>query len=289
MDATGTAEANMQATIDVAVDAAVEATAAALLETPEISEEEMAGAIDEAVDEVAVATEQASTATNQAAADGTITAEELEELEAYVLAAEEAIYYTEALIDAYYGLYGELAVETLELLLAIEDDLATTAQSLEEIVVILDQGAEAASAAAVQMQTAAQTAYSTAAEVQAQSQNWQAQVQAVVENRVNGALSVPPNQVAGNPQEAIESVFAYIDTVRNSIADGVISQVELANISQFGANASASLGAHGGQQLQNLGGSINDITAQIARGQMNQIQGGLGALESKLPSRPSRP
>ena len=77
-----------------------------------------------------------------------------------------------------------------------------------------------------------------------------------------------------------------------SLADNTISSAELANIAQLGANASASLNAQGGPQLQQLSGSINDITAQLARGQAPQAQANLGNLEASLgslPSKPSRP
>ncbi|MEA3396073.1 MAG: hypothetical protein U9R05_01245 [Chloroflexota bacterium] len=55
---------------------------------------------------------------------------------------------------------------------------------------------------------------------------------------------------------------------------------------QLGANASAGLNAHGGPQLRQFSGSINDITGQLARGQMPH---NLGNLERALGSRPSRP
>ena len=58
------------------------------------------------------------------------------------------------------------------------------------------------------------------------------------------------------------------------------------------ANASTSLNAQVGPQLQQLSGSINDITAQLARGQTPQAQANLGNLETflgSLPSKPSRP
>ena len=88
---------------------------------------------------------------------------------------------------------------------------------------------------------------------------------------------------------ALQVAFDYVDAVRQSLADRSISPEEMANIAQLGANAAASLEARGGAALQRLSGSINDITGQLARGQVPQAQAGLGSLESALGSRPSRP
>ena len=78
-------------------------------------------------------------------------------------------------------------------------------------------------------------------------------------------------------------------TVRQSLADRTISQDELANIAQIGANAAAGLSAQGGPQLQQLAGSIDDLTAQLARGQIPQASANLGSLQAMLDSLPSRP
>jgi len=116
----------MQATIDASVKATI-----ATMPTPTIpasvstmSEEELAVLIDQAVVEAASTTQQCSAAATQAAADDTLTQEEVDSVQAYVVDAEQAIAYAEALIAAYYGTYGELAAETLTLLQAIEQDLS---------------------------------------------------------------------------------------------------------------------------------------------------------------------
>jgi len=296
--ATGTAQANAQATID----SAVQATSAAIptptpsTEYVEMTEEELAELINEAVVEATTATEEAATATTEATADDTVTQEEVQTVEVYVMDVEEAIAYAEELIYAYYALYGELATETIVLLQAIEEDLDALAEeaaaidvALQEIYTVLDQGLALAEETITQLETAAQAAATQAEEIQERNQAWAESLQAEIESRVDTVMAIQPSSIASDRKGAVLSAFEYIDAVREGLADDKVSQVELANIAQLGANASASLSAHGGPQLQRLPSSINSITGQIASGQMPQAKANLGALESALGTRPPRP
>ena len=303
--ATSTVQASIQATIDAAVEAtdvAVEPTiVTAAPPTPSaeyvtMTEEELADLIDEAVVEATAATQECATAATEAATDETVTQEEVDTVEVYVVDAEEAIAYAEELIYAYYSLYGELATETLILLQAIEEDLATLTgeaaaieAALQEIDTTLEQGLALAEETITQLEAAAQAASVQAAEIQAQNQTWIQNLQTELENRAAAVLAVQPDNIATDRQAAILSAFDYVDAVREGLADDMISQTELANIALLGANASASLNAHGGPQLQRLPSSINDITGQIARGQTPQAKANLGSLESALGARPPRP
>lgn len=192
----------------------------------------------------------------------------------------------EALITAYYDLYGAYASETLGTLEEIEEDLNTIAEGIELMMQILEQGDEVASAAIEQILAAVEAANVSATEIQAQSEGWLGALQAELENRAAAALAVQPAEIATDRQGAIQSALAYVETVRSSLADNVISQGELSAIALAGANASASIRAQGGSQLQNLAGSIDALTAQIARGQLPQAKGSLSALEASVPRRP---
>lgn len=302
--ATGTAQAGLQATVDTIVQAtmaAAQATAtAAPTSTPaaeyvNMTEEELAALIEQSVAEATAATQESADATVEAAADGTVTPEEVDELEAYLAETEELIAYTEELIDAYYGLYGELDTETLELI-AIEDDLtllAEEAAAIEAALIAVDmtlkQGLVLAEETITELEAAAQACAVQAAAIQAQAQSWQQALQSELETRVANALAVQPNAVAPNRAGAILSAFDYVDAVRIALEDNSLSLTELEVIAQLGANASAGLQAHGGPQLQQLAGSINDITAQLASGQVPQARVNLGNLEATLGTRPSRP
>jgi hypothetical protein len=296
--ATGTAQAAMEATIAAAVQATQDAipSPTPAPEYTEMPEEELATEIQDAVDEAAAAAEDCSTAAASSAADDTITAEEAAEMEDYAMEAELAIAYAEELIDDYYALYGELATETLALLVEIEDDLDTMADEvaalnavLVEIDRALEDGLALTEETIEQLETVAQAASVKAAEIQAQNEEWITDLQTELENRATAVLAVEPDQIAGSRQEALQMAFQYVDGVREGLADGKITQPELADIAQLGANASSGLQAHGGPQLQQLPGSIDTITEQLARGQVPQAKASLGGLESALGDRPSPP
>ena len=316
---TATAQAGIQATVDAAVAATATASAALATPTPDaalatptldtalatptpsveyvtMTEEELAALIDQAVADAAAATQASSEATTQATADDALTQEEVTTIEVQVTGAEEAIAYAEELLNAYYGLYGDLATETLYLLQAMEEDLAlmaestaALAQALVDINATLAEGVALADETITQLEATAQAAAAKAAEIQTQKDTWTAALQQEWEHRASQALSVPPNAIAEDRARAVQSAFDYLDTVRDALSDNKLSPNELSQIAQLGANASAGLNAQGGPQLQKLSGNINQITEQLARGQVTHAKEGLGTLESALGSRPSLP
>lgn len=318
--ATGAAETNMQATIDAAVAAtgvaagqpAAQPTATATLvvaptdtplpeqaapapteapSTPTIdastmTEEELAAAIEEAVLAAMVATNQAAAATNEAANDGTVSYEETVTVEVSLANADEALALAEALIVAYYDIYGVYASEAFYALSAIENELVAIEDDIETITQIVIQGGEAASAAIEQIQAAAVAAITNQAQVGVQIQGWHDALQAEIETRAANALATQPDQVASDRVGAIQSAFQYLEVVQTGLADGAISPEELSGIAQAGANASASIRAHGGPGLESVADSIDGVTTQVARGDLPQAKGSLSALESSLPRRP---
>jgi hypothetical protein len=295
--ATSTAQANAQATIDAAVAATAVAAPSPTpgAEYVTMTEEELAALIDEAVTEATAASEACATTSSEAAGDSEVSAEEVTEIQITLAGAEEAIAYAEELIDVYYGLYGELALETLELLQAMEEDLVVLAEAmtdiaeaLVEVEAAIAQGVALAEETVAQLEGAAQAAQAKAAEIQAQRQAWVQDLQAEREQRVNAALAVEPNAVASDRVAALRGGFEYVDGVRRALEDRQVSQTELANIAQLGANARAGLESQGGPQLQRAAGSIDEITTQIARGQIPQAQASLGDFEAALGNRPGR-
>lgn len=261
-----------------------------------MTEEELAALIDEAVNEAVTATTATTGATQSVTYDDTITQDEVDALEEYLAATLAAIEQATALIEAYYNLYGELAEETLAALQAIEQDLNALAQDMAEIAATFDQidaalqqGLALAQETIDQLEAAAQTVSAQAQAAQTKAQAWVASLATELENRAAQMLSVAPTEVARDRVGAIQSAFAYVETVRASLADSSVSRDELSNIAQTGANAVASLQSRGGAELQGLAGSINALTAQIARGQVPQAKVSLGHLERSLPPKPSLP
>jgi len=322
--ATNTAQAAFQQTVDAAVqatgaaaptpaapatpdtqatiEAAVRATlAAAPTPTPAVqyvtlSEEELAALVEAAVAEATASSADSSAAVTTATSDDTLTAAEVAALLAAVDETAALVSYAEDLLTAYMSLYGELAYEALAVLQAMEEDLAiiaantaAMAATLAEIDATLQQGLTLAEETIVQLEGAAQAAAQKALQLQTQAQNWLAQLPAAQERRAMAVLSVQPNKAPADRMAALQSAFAYVDGVRQSLGDNVLTAAELADIVQLGANASAGLKSQGGPALQGLGGQIDDITASLARGQIPQAQLGLGPLETALGARPGRP
>ena len=250
-----------------------------------MSEEELAAAIDAAVTAAVAATQRVTTATTTASSDSTLSAEEMVSVQVTFTNAEAAIALAESLIGTYSQVYGEYASETLTTLQAIEADLAVMAENSQAIAATLEQGSEAASAALVKIKAAADAANASAAQVQANSKGWLTKVQGELETRAAGALAAQPTEIAADRQGALQSAAKYLETARAGLADGKVSPAELTQIAQSGANASASIKAQGGPQLQALAGSIDGITQQVARGNVPQARKGVDGLAGSLPGR----
>lgn len=254
-----------------------------------LTEEELQALIDESAQEAAAATNQASAATTEAAADGVITAEELTTLYAYWVYADELVYYADELLNAYYGMYGELATETIELLQAIESDLAAMSTEYDEIIALLDEAANAleqglalAEDTLTQLQTVAQTIQTNAADLQTQVQGLAQGLQKEIENRVSQVSTLQPQNLATDRKGALQNASTYLQSLRTAFADFKISTDEWTQIAQQATDAVASLKAVGGPQLQQLADQITTLTTQLARGQMPSVQAGVGQLESAL-------
>ena len=281
------AEANMQATIDAAVTATVGA-AEALNETY-VSEEELAEEIDLAVEEAVAASEEIAYTTAEMAADGTISEDEYAELEELLVEAAILLDYADYWIENYYYYYGDLAEETLYLLEEIEEVLYYTEEYYDELIALLETGNQIADTTLDAMLEIAQNAEENAAALDEKAEEWQAQAATWQEERANAIANIQANNIPADRAAAIEEAFNYLDTLRSSLEDRVISADELQNIAQIGANAVAGLETHGGAALQGISGNISQLTQQAALGQLEQLSSGLGSFEASLPNLPGRP
>jgi len=296
--ATATAEAEKNAAINQAVAATVTAmptmtpyptpTPLSEEEYYEVSEEELAAMIDEAVNEAVAATESTAAATSSAASDGTMSSEEVYDTAAYVYDAEDAIYYAEELIEIYYDMYGSYADDAVLLLQETEELLNTMNQSLEEMDEILVQGAEAASAAIDNLDEHTDALQEQISETRETREDFMEEFRDALDEREAIFSEINPTEVAPDLNETIEQLHDYVDTVKASLADRKIDREEMNRIAQLGANAKASLQANGGPKLQGLGASIDGITSQLARGEWSKAQTSLGGFEASIPERPGR-
>jgi len=301
--ATDAAQAADQAAMDTAVQATGTAQAAQTTSQEEqpaptvssdeyanLSEEELAALIDEAVAEAVAATEQSAAAATTATDDGTVTPQEVETIEVTVAGAEEAVALAEELLTLYADLYGTTATEAVaavedinQTLLYLADSITALNATLAEIDNSLAQGLEITAETITQLQTAAQLAAQQSAQIQQQTQTWAG----IRDGQLESLPEIAPNQIAGNPTEALQQAFAFMEMGQIALADGQVSPEEVANLAQQAANAQAGLN---GQDMAQLAGLIDSVTAQINQGNLSQAQETLGQLgvETVLSFPPSQ-
>ncbi|MBI5955194.1 MAG: hypothetical protein HY865_26350 [Chloroflexi bacterium] len=315
------AQALAQATVNSAALTSVPPTLVAMPTTPatptpgptveyvNLTEEELAALIDEAVNEAVTATEQTTAAVTSTTTDDALTAEEVAYLYDYYYYADYYVEYAEELMTAYYDLYGELATDMITELSAIEeeisqlnDTLTSIDSSLQEIDAAIQQGQAAAQESIAQLEAAAQQAQTNAQEAKSQAQDMIAVLQAEQQTRVDQLSQIQANNVPTDKIAALQSAFEFIDFANTAMGDNKLSRDELANLTQLGKNAQAGFqqfggaGAGGGLgagradvDLTQFTGRFDEITTQFARGQVPQARGNLNQFEGSLGTRPNRP
>ena len=270
------------------VTAAAPATTMTTIDADSASEEELAQAISDAMEDTNAAVEELTVAVEESTADGTVTEAEAVQVEVSLANSEEIVAYTDELAQTYTAVYGDYAGETIATLETMEEDLDTIATSTETIATILEQGSETAVAAVTQVEHAAATAGSSAMEAQTQAAGWTETLDQLRGQREQQALDLPPSEIPSDPAAAIASARSYVDTVSGALIDGVVSGSELSSVAQAGANASAGLQAQGGR-MGEFSTQLNALTAQLARGEVPQAGRTLPSLESSIRSLPSPP
>lgn len=303
IDAAVAATASAQAEVEQAINEGVAATLTALppqvTPTPvavdELSQAEMADAVNASADEAEAASEQCSAAVDSATADGVVTAEEVVYMTYYAAYAEDEIQQAYDLAEEYLDLYAELAEESIAILEDIEDDLdemaantAAVSQTLEEMNAALEQGQEVAADALEQLNTQADTIQAKTDEIKAKTESWSGNVKTEIDSLDQLLANMQPNESADSLRSALQMAKDYADTIKVSMGDGKFSRTELESIAQKGANASAGLQQFGGADLQNLAGSIGGMTGEFARGELPQAKMSFSSFEMSLPSIPSR-
>lgn len=276
-----------QAAQQSAIDQAVQATLVAQ-PTPDyasLSEEELAAMIDEAVNQALTDYATTTSTVTQTTSDGTVTDAEASSTYTYVYDVYYQIAYAEELIQAYYDLYGAYAEEALNTMAAMEDDLEAMSQSLNEIATIMEQGAAAATAAIDQLNAAVNEAQTKATAAQDKVKGLQDQVKDGLSKREEGVMSMTPNNIADSEIGAINQVNDFLDAFKSALGDGKFSPDELSNIGQLAANAKASLNKTGDPKLQKLGGSIDGLTRNAAKGDWGGAKKGVGEFEKSVPKR----
>jgi hypothetical protein len=258
-----------------------------------LSEVKLGALINERVLMAKKAVSLASSSTLQGVADGAITENEYDNMNTYWRYSGDLIAYADEGIAVYFNVYGGLAAGTLEPLNSGVSDMKVVSRQVQAILPVLEKvgldiahGKVQSDAAIRQLKTAADIVETKATEASQHVKSWSGNLQMQAQNRVNQALSVKPQRVAKTRKAAINRAHDYIALVKKAVADQKITQPELNNIAQLGANATASLTAQGSAQLAELAGSVAQITTQLAGGQITAALDELESFQAELPAGP---
>lgn len=269
------------------------------VEYTNLTEEELAALIDQAVAEAIAAMEQTTTAVTTTTSDNAVTSEEVSYVYDFYFYADYYVEYTEELLNQYYTLYADLAEEMITELNSIEVALSqmnmtltSIDSSLQQISSTLEQGLAVAEATINQLETAAQTAQANAQELKAQAQDMMSQLQLDQEGRLAAISQIQPNNIPTDRISSLQTAFEFLDTAKLSMGDNKLSREELTTLAQLGVNAQAGFqsfgggGVVGGPDLSQFNGKFGEITTQFARGQMPQARSNLDTFEHSLGDRP---
>src|ERR1041385_86344 len=174
----GTQQAQVlaQATINASVLTAIPATPSAgpTIEYTALTEEELATLINQSVTQAIAATEQTTAAVTTTTSDNAVTSQEVTYVYDYYYNADYYIEQTEQLLNEYYSLYSDLAQQMIVELNGVQtelpqmnDTLSSIDSSLQQINSTLQQGLTVAEDTINQLEATAQTAQTSAQELQA--------------------------------------------------------------------------------------------------------------------------
>lgn len=253
-----------------------------------LTEEELASLIHETIAEVESAANASSIALQEVGSGNVLTDEEAAETMANLLALQSAIVFTQELIGVYANLYIELAHETINSLIVIDEDLDKIATNANEVVLFLEQGQDFTSTEMDQLNAANIAIETQSTKINMQSTVWLSNVQTQIEDRERLYANTPPqlSKVAYNRIDAFTQAHDFLDAFTTALNDEKFSPAELAEISQLAATAKASLYNTGDPQLITFARQINDLTHNASRGEWAIASSRLYELKFSLPAKP---
>jgi hypothetical protein len=281
--------------MDNSISEAVSATLTAIpsptpVAVDQLSEEELAFALEQSADEAVSSADETIQYSTSATGDGELTQAEIDEL--YYLyywsieELEQALY----LLDLYYDLYDELLEAVIVDLESIENELNSILSTAEDALVYLEEISETISNGEIlaqekldQFEEFSKLISEGSSNISSQLPDWVLTRKDEINTIAGNALSISPDEVADTKRGAVLIANQYLNEIKLAIGDGKFSILELQSLSQLGANASASLGQFGGE-FADFSNLINGITDSFARGQLPQINAGIGSWQSMIPT-----
>lgn len=259
----------------------------------DLSEEEMVDEISRNVDTAAAAAQSAAVSYQSALADAVLSVDEVAQLKSYMDEAYAALDVAYALTYKYYNTYSALAEESLVQLQRLESDLAALDARLDEINATLMEvestladGLEVSQEKLDQLDGVLQLISGQAQTALGQAQELAEAHQAEINARVQAILEVVPEYIPADQEEAIRSLNEFWQIAQAALADELISAEELELIAQKRAEAVAGLEEYGGPLLEVFIVVLDELTAKMATGELQDVLDRLELVGKSLPAVP---
>ncbi len=251
-----------------------------------LSEQELAGTIDETAGELDSASQQAAEYGSSTAADGVYTLDEITTWYELLIYSEQLLYELDYYIEQYDMYYEAYASVYVELLQDLEAELATLDGMIGEITSIMLQGEAAMQAGAEQVASALEIYDQVLPELSSELNSLSDTFNQALADRQAWVEGFQPTDIAATRAGAVAAAVSYVQTLQNAYEDAIMTPVELQQIAQLAANAQASLQAAGGE-LAALAGQVSSLTQlAAAAGGLAGITAQINALLGAIPSLP---
>jgi len=190
---------------------------------------------------------------------------------------------TEGLIQVYIAFYAEISPESIILLASIQDDL-------DGILSILDEISETTNPEASKIvefnEQLEQILMHTL--LREKVQTWLMQVQSQIDERQKTYALIQPeiSKIAYHRVGAFTQAYEFLDAYQDALEDEKFFPDELSKISQYAANARASLYSTGDPQLFDIPAKIDLLTSLAIQGRWAEARDEIVGLQRSLPARP---
>jgi hypothetical protein len=219
--------------------------------------------------------------------DGELSVEEIEDLEALYLESLEEVKYLLYLTSVYSYYYGDLAGETLDLLIGMEDELLAVVQLAEEysdelynVMFVIENGGQTTEEMLTTLEETSEDWYEKMEALEDDAGSWKTALQAELQVRVVEWPLMEVTELATTRVEAMRQFREYVKGIKIGFTDGVITSDELEYLKQLAVNATASMEKLGEDNTEGMVNRIEKLTDMLVTGQFPDLDTAIEEIES---------
>lgn len=243
-------------------------------EEAEMAEEEIATVIAEEAVSSSQSASNLTGMTDTYSEDGELTVEEIEDLEVLYLESLEEVEYLLHLTSVYSYYYGDLAGETLDLLIAMEDELLVVVQLAEEysdelynVLFVIENGGQTTEEMLATLEETSEDWYEKMDALEEDAGSWKTSLIAELQVRVDEWPLMEVTELATTRAEAMQQFREYVKGIKIGLTDGVITSDELEYLKQLAVNTTASMEKYGEENAEGMVNRIEKMTDMLVTGQ----------------------